>query len=59
MVERHIELAEPAQSEWRRLCRTAPFGHCDDARPHAQPETHQIFLGGDWVVKPRSLSIWE
>jgi hypothetical protein len=24
------------------------------ARPHAQPETHQIFLGGDWEVKPRS-----
>jgi hypothetical protein len=23
------------------------------ARPHAQPETHQIFLGGDWEVKPQ------
>ncbi|HEY3827169.1 MAG TPA: hypothetical protein VGL82_21590 [Bryobacteraceae bacterium] len=23
------------------------------ARPHAQPETHQMFLGGDWEVKPQ------
>jgi hypothetical protein len=23
------------------------------ARPHAQPETHQIFLGGDWEPRPR------
>jgi hypothetical protein len=23
------------------------------ARPHTQPETHQVFLGGDWEVKPR------
>ena len=22
------------------------------ARPHGQPETHQMFLGGDWDVKP-------
>jgi hypothetical protein len=23
------------------------------ARPHAQPETHQLFLGGDWEVQPQ------
>jgi hypothetical protein len=23
------------------------------AHPHAQPETHQMFLGGDWEVDPR------
>ena len=42
---------------WKRL-RFSPsleyYGEIESisARPHAQPEVHQLFAGGDWQVKP-------
>jgi hypothetical protein len=28
-----------------------------NVRPHTQPETHQLFVGGDWEVKPELFSV--
>jgi hypothetical protein len=56
---RHGWNFEPALlARWKRK-RFSPsleyYGEVESvtARPHAQPETHQIFLGGDWQAHPK------